>query len=80
MDWTGLWTGLCTGVWTVVEPYHSPNQENNYKAAGLGSWPIDCIDAAIGVYTIYAWPNTILPVESMSVHATVSSVSFVKSA
>ena len=60
MDWTGLWTG----VWIVVEPYHSPYQENNYKAAGLGPGPIDCIDSAIGVYTIYAWPNAILPVDS----------------
>ena len=31
---------------------HSPYQENNYKAIGLGPWPIDCIDFAIGVYTI----------------------------
>ena len=43
MDWTGLWTGLWTGVWIVVEPYHSPYQENNYKAAGLVPWPIDCV-------------------------------------
>ena len=39
-------------VWPRVSPCktnHSPCQENNYKAAGLGPWPIDRIDSAIGV-------------------------------
>ena len=40
VDWTMDWSVDCSGTISLAIGVY---QENNYKAAGLGSWPIDCI-------------------------------------